>query len=232
MAKRQVKKISKIADLTPDPENVNAGTERGDFQLDWSLTNLGSGRSILADADGLVIAGNKTLEKAAENGMPIQVVQTDGKTLVVVQRTDLRLSGEGDEATKARQMAIADNRISQTNYATDAKVLLHHKDAGVDIGPFYRDEEIAGFAKTLLQAEKKNLLDSLSSDNSNTGIGTENTAPSNSSPANSPANQPEQKFPLAIVLTRRELTLWQEKKKAHGLTTDTQALLHFAEIET
>lgn len=78
------KKIKNLADLTPDPANVNKGSERGHFQLDWSISELGAGRSILADADGVVLAGNKTLEVAADHGLPVRVVETDGKELVVV----------------------------------------------------------------------------------------------------------------------------------------------------
>lgn len=135
------KQIKEIGDLTPDPANVNKGSERGHFQLDWSLTELGAGRSILADADGVVLAGNKTLEVAADHGLPVRVIETDGKELVVVQRTDLRLGGKGDERTKARQLAIADNRVSETSYTVDVETLLEHSQT-VDISALYRQDEI------------------------------------------------------------------------------------------
>lgn len=135
------KQIKEIGDLTPDPANVNKGSERGHFQLDWSLTELGAGRSILADADGVVLAGNKTLEVAADHGLPVRVIETDGKELVVVQRTDLRLGGKGDERTKARQLAIADNRVSETSYTVDVETLLAHSQT-VDISALYRQDEI------------------------------------------------------------------------------------------
>lgn len=141
MAKAKKKTITKIKDLTPDPANVNKGSERGHFQLDWSLTELGAGRSILADADGVVLAGNKTLEVAADHNLPVRVIETDGRELVVVQRTDLRLNGEGAERTKARQLAVADNRVSETSYTVDVETLLAHAQT-TDLTALYRQDEI------------------------------------------------------------------------------------------
>lgn len=141
MAKAKKKTITKIKDLTPDPANVNKGSERGHFQLDWSLTELGAGRSILADADGVVLAGNKTLEVAADHGLPVRVVETDGRELVVVQRTDLRLNGEGKERERARQLAVADNRVSETSYTVDVETLLAHAQT-TDLTALYRQDEI------------------------------------------------------------------------------------------
>jgi hypothetical protein len=149
MAARKTKQIKSIKDLTPDPANVNKGTERGHFQLDWSLTELGAGRSILTDADGVVIAGNKTLEAAADRQLPVRVIETDGKELVVVQRTDLRLQGNGKEATKARQLAIADNRVSELNYVADIEQLLAHQAAGIDLSPLYLQDELDAMLASL-----------------------------------------------------------------------------------
>jgi hypothetical protein len=136
------KQLDTLKDLIPDTANVNKGSERGNYMLDWSISQLGAGRSILADADGRVIAGNKTLDAAAERDLPIRVVQTDGKELVVVQRTDLRLEGEGDERTLARQLAIADNRTSEIGYVADAEILLAHLQSGVDLSAMYKDDEL------------------------------------------------------------------------------------------
>ena len=117
--------------------------------VDWSLTELGAGRSILADASGNVLAGNKTLEAAVEHGFPVRVVETDGKELVVVQRRDLDLNGNEKQRSKARQMAIADNRASEIGYAPDAEILLEHRANGVDISPMFRDDEIDLYIESL-----------------------------------------------------------------------------------
>ena len=64
------KVVSTIKDLTPDPQNANKGTERGVEMLEQSLRSYGAGRSLLIDKNGVVIAGNKTLEAAASIGLP------------------------------------------------------------------------------------------------------------------------------------------------------------------
>ena len=99
------KKIDTLADLTPDGENFNKHTEFGQKLLEDSLRKFGAGRSILVDKDGNIIAGNSTTETAAAIGMEdVIVVPTDGKKLVVVQRTDLSL-----DSPEGRELALADN---------------------------------------------------------------------------------------------------------------------------
>lgn len=133
------KTISKITDLTPDAQNVNRGTERGGYMLEHSLSRYGAGRSIVVDREGRVIAGNKMLEQAADMGLPIEVVQSDGHKLVVVQRTDLDLTEKGG---KARGLAIADNRASEVGYEVDAEMLgLHALD--MDLSGLYREDELS-----------------------------------------------------------------------------------------
>jgi hypothetical protein len=144
-AKKTVRKrlatIRALKDLKPDPLNANNGTDRGREMLDWSLGELGAGRSIAADAQGIVLAGNKTFEAAKAHGLKLRVVQTAGDELVVVQRTDLDLSGSDEERARARQLALADNRISEINYAVNAEALLTHA-ASVDVAPLYSESEI------------------------------------------------------------------------------------------
>jgi len=136
------KSIEGIDDLQPDSENANLGTERGLRMLDDSLREDGAGRSILVDRDGVIVAGNKTLERAADIGLPIRVVRTDGSELVVVQRTDLDLDGEGDDQVRARRMAYRDNRSSEVSLNWDVEQLLADVNAGVDLGGMFRQDEI------------------------------------------------------------------------------------------
>lgn len=101
----KIKDIKTLDDLTPDAENFNRHTEFGQKLLEDSLRKFGAGRSILVDKDGNIIAGNSTTETAAAIGMEdVVVVQTDGKKLVVVQRTDLSL-----DSPEGRELALADN---------------------------------------------------------------------------------------------------------------------------
>jgi len=99
------KQIKKLEDLTPDSNNFNRHTEFGSKLLEDSLRKFGAGRSILVDKDGNIIAGNGVVETAAAIDLTdVEVVRTDGKKLVVVQRTDLRL-----DSPEGRELALADN---------------------------------------------------------------------------------------------------------------------------
>lgn len=134
------KAINSIADLQPDPRNANKGTERGAYMVTHSLEEYGAGRSILADAEGVVIAGNKTLQAAADLGIPVRVVQTDGHELVVVQRTDLSLM---DDDQRARLLAYADNRASEVGLEWDAGEIAFDLGAGMDLSGLFYENEIA-----------------------------------------------------------------------------------------
>ena len=101
--------INSINDLSCDEDNLNAGTERADAIIEQSLQRLGAGRSVLADKNGKLIAGNHVVEKARELGFDIETVHTTGNRLVVVVRDDLDL----DQDARARELSIADNRASE-----------------------------------------------------------------------------------------------------------------------
>ncbi len=125
-----MKKIKSISDLTPDDHNANKGTDKGRAVVGESLSRLGAGRSILADKNGRVIAGNKTLEKAAESGFEVEVVRTTGDKLVVVQREDLDLS---DPTGDARKLAYADNRAGELGLDWDNDAIKKDLAAGLDL---------------------------------------------------------------------------------------------------
>jgi DNA modification methylase len=128
-----------IKELTPDNKNANQGTVRGAGMLEDSLRKFGAGRSILIDKSGRVIAGNKTLEQAASLGMDdILIVQSDGKKLIAVQRTDLDLL---TDAT-AKELAIADNRTSELSLHWDADI-LKQMEGEIDLTQFWKPEELS-----------------------------------------------------------------------------------------
>lgn len=133
-----VKKIESINDLTPDKNNANKGTLRGLAMLDDSIEQYGAGRSVLTDADGNIIAGNKTVQAAIERGLDIVVVPTDGNTLVVVQRTDLDLYKD----KRARELAYADNRVAQVDLEWDSAALLADLESGVALDKFFDEDEL------------------------------------------------------------------------------------------
>lgn len=133
------KRVDTLADLTPDARNANRGTERGRQMLETSLRKYGAGRSVLADKHGALIAGNKTVEVAADLGIPIRTIETDGRELVVVQRTDLDL-GEGGAA---RELAYADNRVSQVSLEWELAQIGADVEAGIDLAGLWSEDELA-----------------------------------------------------------------------------------------
>lgn len=134
----------KLAELKPDMKNANTGTERGSYALTRSLQDLGAGRSILLDRDGRIIAGNKTWEKAGELGFDdVIIVETDGRQLVAVKRTDLDL--EDDPENRARLMAYADNRVAELDLHFDPEVLKGDVADGVDLTGFWTETELANY---------------------------------------------------------------------------------------
>lgn len=142
--------ITHIGQLTPDPANANKGTQRGLSLLDDSLRKHGAGRSILIDRNGRIIAGNKTAERAADIGLDeLIVVQTDGKKLVAVQRTDLDLNDP-----EARMLAYADNRTGEVDLSWNIEQLLADVESGLPIADLWNDAEFAA----LLEGAANGLL--------------------------------------------------------------------------
>lgn len=62
------------------------------------------------DKENYLIAGNGVYEQAKELGIPVRVIETNGKELVVVKRTDLSLEDE-----RRKLLALADNHASDTS---------------------------------------------------------------------------------------------------------------------
>ena len=85
-----------LSELSLDPANVRKHTEKNLAAIKASLRRFGQQKPIVVDADGVVRAGNGTLEAARELGW----------TDISVVRTELR----GSEATA---YAIADNRTAE-----------------------------------------------------------------------------------------------------------------------
>lgn len=139
-------KIEKITDLKQDTSNANLGTERGAWMIRRSLERNGAGRSILVDKDGNIIAGNKTAEAATEAGLKIKVVQTTGNELVVVQRTDLELN---DMKGRARELAFADNRVSEVNLNWSLDQISSAQEAYADLSVYFKQSELDDFAAEL-----------------------------------------------------------------------------------
>jgi DNA modification methylase len=136
---RAVESTPAIQDLTPDSNNANLGTERGREALSQSLREFGPARAVVIDRNGTIIAGNKTVEEARRLNIPLQVVKTNGDVLVAVQRDDLDLITD----SRAKRLAIADNRVGQLDLEWDVDMLKRLHAEGLDLSAFWSPEEFA-----------------------------------------------------------------------------------------
>jgi hypothetical protein len=129
-----------LAHLRSDDRNANSGTERGRAMIEESLRRYGAGRSILVDRHGCIIAGNHVAEVAADIGLDdCIVVPTDGRKLVVVQRTDLDI-----DSPAGRALAVADNRTSEVGLSWDPGVLAELvADEAIDLSALFSPVELA-----------------------------------------------------------------------------------------
>jgi hypothetical protein len=97
----------------------NKGTKSGRNILRESLRNLGCGRSILCDKNGVVISGNNVYEAAQELGYKVRVVEAQPDELIVVKRNDV----DAMEKT-GLELAFVDNLVQEKNLKWNADVLL------------------------------------------------------------------------------------------------------------
>jgi DNA modification methylase len=126
-----------ISELVLDEKNANKGTRRGRELLEYSLEKYGAGRSVVVDRHDRVIAGNKTIEAARAAGIKsISIIETDGSSLVAVQRGDLDLKKD----QKARELAIADNRVSEIDLEWNPAILAS---LDVDLRQFWGENELS-----------------------------------------------------------------------------------------
>jgi DNA modification methylase len=126
-------RVVPIAQLILDGKNANKGTKRGRQLLGKSLEKYGAARSVVVDRNNRVIAGNKTVEAAGMKS--ISVIETDGSSLVAVQRSDLDLT----RGKKARELAIADNRVGEIDLEWNLEVLAS---LDVDLKQFWNESEL------------------------------------------------------------------------------------------
>ena len=87
----------------------------------------------MVDRNGVVIAGNQTLQVLAANGIEDVIeIETEGNEWVVVKRTDTDLAGS-DPNNTARRMAFRDNRSQELSLTWNPEQLQADKEAGVEI---------------------------------------------------------------------------------------------------
>ena len=99
----QGNEIKTAADLIQDEHNYRKHSDANKARIKKSIDEAGLGRSVVIDADGVLVAGNG-VQQVIDKDTPVRVVETDGTELVVVKRTDLHT---GDPRRKT--LALADN---------------------------------------------------------------------------------------------------------------------------
>jgi hypothetical protein len=105
--------------------------------VEHSISRDGFGRSILIARDGTVIAGNATIEAAAAAGIEnVVVVESDGRSIIAVKRTDVEPGSPEFHA-----LALADNRAAELA-SWDADVLDALTEQGADLDQFWFPDEL------------------------------------------------------------------------------------------
>ena len=96
-----------MGEIKLDAHNYRIHDDKNLKLIKRSLKKLGAGRSILIDADGVIIAGNATYQTAQELGIPVETIKIDGSKVVALQRTDLHTQDK-----ERKEMALMDNTTS------------------------------------------------------------------------------------------------------------------------
>ena len=137
--------MTKINDLKPDHKNARKRTDRSASLIQESLERYGAARSIVIDEDDRVLAGNGTIEGAKAAGLEdVRVIETDGKELIAIKRTNL----SEDEKVG---LALADNRTSDLS-DWDAS-MLHHLSMEHEIDPWFEPEDLTELMDDRTDAE-------------------------------------------------------------------------------
>jgi predicted nicotinamide N-methyase len=148
MSKQPSKQPTDIKELLADPNNRRRHTARNVGLLVDSLQKVGAARSIVIDENNEVLAGNATIEAAAEAGITkLKVVEADGQEVIAVRRSGLT-------PDQKRNLAIYDNRTGELA-EWNLEQLLKDVEDGVDLSAFFHDDEL----KSLMDAAKDIDLD-------------------------------------------------------------------------
>lgn len=124
-----------IGDLTPQARNARKHNARNIGMIARSMQEVGAARSIVINEDGVILAGNGTVEAAAQAGITrVVVVDADGETIVAVRRVGL-----SDE--QQARLAIYDNRTADLA-AWDSANLAEYA-AALDLSDMFTESELA-----------------------------------------------------------------------------------------
>ena len=103
--------MTKSKKIKLDEDNVRVHDDANQNAINKSLKNLGTGRSVLVDANNILIAGNGVFEQAKKLKIPVKIIESDGKELIAIKRTDLK-----NDSGKRKALAIADNKANDMSF--------------------------------------------------------------------------------------------------------------------
>ncbi len=146
-----------MSNIKFDPNNCRIHTERNERIIEKSLQDCGAGRSILIDNDDMMIAGEGVYKRAQKLGIPVRVIESDGKELIAVKRKDLR---QGDK--KRKDLAFADNHASDTSMFDMDIVLEEFSAEELELWEFEVDDVELGLLNDLTENEFMNNVKSSS----------------------------------------------------------------------
>lgn len=125
-----------VGELIGDHENRRKHNPRNVGLIVDALHRVGAARSIVIDEDNRILAGNATVDAAAEAGIEIiRVIEASGHEIIAVRRRGLTNE-------QKRYLAMADNRAAEL--ATwDLDQLQADADSGLDLSAFFEPTELA-----------------------------------------------------------------------------------------
>lgn len=127
--------MNHIKDLKPLEKNPRKHTARNIGVIAEGLQEVGAARSIVIDEENTILAGNGTVEAAAQAGITkLKIVETDGETIIAVRRKGLT-----DEQKK--RLALIDNRSSDLG-TYDAAVLAEYQEENIRLSDLFTAAEL------------------------------------------------------------------------------------------
>lgn len=123
MDAKKAKEVTHVSDLKYDKKNARIHSAKGIGMIADGLQEVGFGRSVLIDKDNNILAGNGTIEAAAQVGITkVRVIETDGTEVIAVKRINLTKK-------QAERLKVIDNRAGEmSSWNTETLKEMLHED--------------------------------------------------------------------------------------------------------